>query len=119
VALARAIVMHPQLLLADEPTGNLDSKTGESVMDLFFKLNHQFHTTMLIVTHNPELAVRMTRVLKMVDGRLEDVTHAPGGNATMLHHPSAAEQHPQAASNHTLEQNKTEEQWRSNPREEA
>ena len=70
VALARALVMRPKLLLADEPTGNLDSKTGNEVNELFFKLNEQFNTTMLIVTHNPDLAARMQRTVKMVDGRL-------------------------------------------------
>ncbi len=70
VALARALVMRPKLLLADEPTGNLDSRTGASIHDLFFSLNQQFGTTMLIVTHNPELAARMPRRLKMVDGLL-------------------------------------------------
>jgi lipoprotein-releasing system ATP-binding protein len=74
VALARAVVMQPKLLLADEPTGNLDTKTGDAILDLFFKINEQFRTTMLIVTHNPELAGKMTRSLRMVDGRVEEVT---------------------------------------------
>jgi lipoprotein-releasing system ATP-binding protein len=75
VALARAIVMNPKLLLADEPTGNLDSVTGESVLELFFKINKQLKTTMLIVTHSPELAERMNRKLRMVDGKIEEVGH--------------------------------------------
>jgi len=70
VALARALVMRPKLLLADEPTGNLDSQTGSTIHDLFFSLNRQFHTTMLIVTHNPDLASRMPRKLRMKDGLL-------------------------------------------------
>jgi lipoprotein-releasing system ATP-binding protein len=70
VALARALVMQPKLLLADEPTGNLDSKTGATVHELFFSLNRRLGTTMLIVTHNPELAARMPRTLRMVDGVL-------------------------------------------------
>jgi lipoprotein-releasing system ATP-binding protein len=81
VALARAIVMSPKLLLADEPTGNLDSVTGESVLELFFKINKQLRTTMLIVTHSPELAERMSRKLRMVDGRIEEVSHTNGGAA--------------------------------------
>jgi lipoprotein-releasing system ATP-binding protein len=71
VALARALIMRPQLLLADEPTGNLDSHTGAEVHELFFELNREHGTTMLIVTHNPELAARMPRRLHMVDGLLE------------------------------------------------
>ena len=68
VALARALVMRPKLLLADEPTGNLDSKTSDAIHDLFFELNEQFGTTMLIVTHNNELAARLPRKLVMKDG---------------------------------------------------
>jgi lipoprotein-releasing system ATP-binding protein len=73
VALARAVVMGPRLLLADEPTGNLDTATGEAVLEMFFKLNKSFGMTMLIVTHNPELAERMPRRLRMVDGRIEEL----------------------------------------------
>ncbi len=68
VALARALVMQPKLLLADEPTGNLDSKTSDAIHDLFFELNEQFATTMLIVTHNNDLATRLPRKLSMMDG---------------------------------------------------
>jgi lipoprotein-releasing system ATP-binding protein len=77
VALARAVVMGPKLLLADEPTGNLDSKTGEAVVQLFFRLNEKMGTTMLIVTHNPELADRMPRKLRIVDGRIVEATGHP------------------------------------------
>jgi lipoprotein-releasing system ATP-binding protein len=72
VALARAMVMRPSLLLADEPTGNLDSHTGADIHDLFVQLNRERGSTMLIVTHNPELAALMPRCLRMVDGGLED-----------------------------------------------
>ena len=72
VALARSLVMRPDLLLADEPTGNLDSKTGEAIHDLFFSLNERFKSTMLIVTHNNELATRLPRKLRMVDGHLHE-----------------------------------------------
>jgi lipoprotein-releasing system ATP-binding protein len=78
VALARALIMRPQLLLADEPTGNLDSHTGAEVHELFFELNREQGTTMLIVTHNPELARRMPRRLHMVDGLLRAETEDAG-----------------------------------------
>ncbi len=66
--MARALVLEPKLLLADEPTGNLDTHTGAEIHDLFFELNREHGTTMLIVTHNPELAGRMPRRVNMVDG---------------------------------------------------
>src|SRR5215470_4302669 len=71
VALARSLILRPQLLLADEPTGNLDSHTGEEIHELFFELNRERGMTMLVVTHNPELARRMPRRLHMVDGAVE------------------------------------------------
>jgi lipoprotein-releasing system ATP-binding protein len=72
VALARAMVLEPPLLLADEPTGNLDSQTGKEIHDLFVDLNRERGGTMLIVTHNPELAALMPRCLRMVDGGIVD-----------------------------------------------
>jgi lipoprotein-releasing system ATP-binding protein len=77
VALARALIVSPRLLLADEPTGNLDSATGGEIHELFFELNRERGTTMLIVTHNPELADRMPRRLHMVDGILVDGAPPP------------------------------------------
>ena len=71
VALARALVMEPPLLLADEPTGNLDSAASEAIHQLFFDLNAAHGTTFFIVTHSRELARRMPRVLSMRDGRIE------------------------------------------------
>jgi lipoprotein-releasing system ATP-binding protein len=68
VALARAMVMEPSLLLADEPTGNLDKRTGEEIHDLFVELNRERGSTLLVVTHNPELAAMMPRCLRMLDG---------------------------------------------------
>jgi len=68
VALARAMVLEPALLLADEPTGNLDRKTGEDIHQLFLQLNRERGSTLLVVTHNPELAALMPRRLRMVDG---------------------------------------------------
>jgi lipoprotein-releasing system ATP-binding protein len=70
VALARALVLQPALLLADEPTGNLDTHTGEQVHELLYEISRARGTTMLIVTHNPQLARRMPRRLHMIDGRL-------------------------------------------------
>jgi lipoprotein-releasing system ATP-binding protein len=69
VALARAMVLDPSLLLADEPTGNLDRKTGEAIHQLFLELNREHGSTLLVVTHNPELAAMMPHRLHMVDGR--------------------------------------------------
>jgi lipoprotein-releasing system ATP-binding protein len=71
VALARALVLHPRLVLADEPTGNLDSRTSAGIHELFGALNEKYGITMIVVTHNEELARRMPRRLHMVDGVLE------------------------------------------------
>jgi lipoprotein-releasing system ATP-binding protein len=75
VALARAMVLQPSLLLADEPTGNLDRPTGEAIHQLFIELNQERGSTLLVVTHNPDLAAMMPRRLRMVDkGRLVEDT---------------------------------------------
>ena len=65
---ARALLLRPRLLLADEPTGNLDTKTGREMHELFFELNRELEMTILIVTHNDELAARTPRRLRMADG---------------------------------------------------
>jgi lipoprotein-releasing system ATP-binding protein len=70
VALARALLLSPRLLLGDEPTGNLDSKTGQAMHDLFFELNRELGMTLLLVTHNNELAGRAYRKLRMIDGQV-------------------------------------------------
>ena len=71
VAIARALVNHPKLLLADEPTGALDSRTGQEVMDLFQKLNEQ-GVSILMITHDEKIASRARRVVKILDGVLEE-----------------------------------------------
>ena len=71
VALARALVLDPKLLLADEPTGNLDTATSAQIHDLFFAINKQRGTTIVVVTHNPALADSMPRVVALRDGHVE------------------------------------------------
>ncbi|WP_422050270.1 ABC transporter ATP-binding protein [Shimia sp.] len=75
VALARACAPSPRLLLADEPTGNLDQATGETIMDLLFDLHAKRDTTLIMVTHSNSLAARCERVVRLRDGRLDDETH--------------------------------------------
>lgn len=70
VALARAFAMRPQLLLADEPTGNLDAATGAQIIDLMFALNAEAGTTLVLVTHDNQLAERCGRTLRLAEGRL-------------------------------------------------
>lgn len=72
VAVARALMMNPQVILADEPTGNLDSKTGEEVHNLLVHINREQGITIIVVTHNPALAVRMNRRVLLVDGKLHE-----------------------------------------------
>ena len=74
VALARAFAPHPRLLLADEPTGNLDAETGSAIIELMFALNREVGTTLILVTHDESLARRCGRVLRMTAGHLRDAT---------------------------------------------
>ena len=74
VAIARAFVTHPSLLLADEPTGNLDTETGAQVIDLLFELNREQGATLLLVTHDVALANRCARRLRLTAGVLQDET---------------------------------------------
>ncbi len=71
MAVARALALGPKLVLADEPTGNLDSATSEAIHDLFFQINREHGTTIVVVTHNPNFAESMPRVVRMVDGKVE------------------------------------------------
>ncbi len=73
VALARALVQQPSLLLADEPTGNLDRQNGESIHDLLMDLNRELDMTLVVVTHNPELADLMDRRVTIAEGRLVEL----------------------------------------------
>jgi lipoprotein-releasing system ATP-binding protein len=72
VALARALLLGPRLLLGDEPTGNLDTKTGRAMHELFSELNLELGMTLLLVTHNDELAAQTSRKLRMVDGLIQE-----------------------------------------------
>ena len=69
VAVARALVLEPKVLLADEPTGNLDTKTGESVFDLLQELNQIKGVTLIVVTHNLRLAEKLSRQIQLIDGK--------------------------------------------------
>jgi lipoprotein-releasing system ATP-binding protein len=70
VAVARALLLDPKLVLADEPTGNLDSATSDAIHDLFFEINKEHGTTIVVVTHNTAFAKRMPRVVVMQDGKI-------------------------------------------------
>ena len=82
VAVARALALDPKLVLADEPTGNLDTGTSEAIHDLFFQINKEHGTTIVVVTHNPGFAESMPRVVRMVDGKvvLDDTGRARGAS---------------------------------------
>jgi putative ABC transport system ATP-binding protein len=71
VAIARALVTRPKIILADEPTGALDSKTGVEVMELLKRLNREEHITMIIVTHDPSVAAQTNRIIRIKDGVIE------------------------------------------------
>ncbi|WP_252177538.1 ABC transporter ATP-binding protein [Endozoicomonas sp. 4G] len=78
VAIARAFVGQPDILFADEPTGNLDEKTGESIIDLLFEVNRENNTTLVLVTHDLHLARRCQRVLRLTQGHLEETVEHSG-----------------------------------------
>ena len=76
VAVARALVLKPDVVLADEPTGNLDTLTGEAIHDLLMSINKQMGITFVIVTHNDRLAIRADRVLRMADGKFTQTSNS-------------------------------------------
>jgi putative ABC transport system ATP-binding protein len=72
VAIARALVNKPAILMADEPTGNLDSKVGQGIMDLLLALNRESNTTLMIITHDPKIAAQTQRTIQIRDGVVEE-----------------------------------------------
>lgn len=79
VAIARALASKPQIILADEPTGNLDSKTSQDVITFLKASNQRFHQTMVMITHNPEIAQMANRIVRIEDGRIkEDMAYVSG-----------------------------------------
>jgi ABC-type lipoprotein export system ATPase subunit len=81
VAIARALFNRPRLLLCDEPTGNLDSKMGATIIEFFARLNRESAITILIVTHDPNVAASAGRVVSVVDGRLTVSKTSPSPEA--------------------------------------
>lgn len=81
VAIARAMANDPAIILADEPTGALDTKTGRLVMDLFHRLNEEQNKTIVLITHSPELASEMDRIISIRDGNIVDDQYLKGGQS--------------------------------------
>jgi ABC-type lipoprotein export system ATPase subunit len=71
VAIARSLISHPQVLFADEPTGNLDSRTSEEILQIFQQLNHMDRITLIIVTHDPGVALHAQRIIRIRDGLID------------------------------------------------
>ncbi len=78
VAIARALINDPAVILADEPTGALDTKTGIHIMDIFKRINRQEHRTVVLITHNEQLAKMADRIITIVDGQIEEDTQRSG-----------------------------------------
>jgi putative ABC transport system ATP-binding protein len=81
VAIARALVNSPAIIMADEPTGNLDTKSGHEIMELLLSLNREHSTTLIIVTHDPEVAAQTQRVIRIRDGVVDEGNGTNGGNS--------------------------------------
>src|SRR5690606_3662322 len=75
-AIARALIAHPEILLADEPTGNLDAETGQEIMDLLTNLNEQERLTIIMVTHDDAVARQADRIVRLSEGRIEALADA-------------------------------------------
>ena len=80
VAIARALIQKPELILADEPTGNLDPQTSTDAMNLLLELNHKFNSALVVVSHDHSLAKRCGKQLKLIDGAFQEVI--PGESTT-------------------------------------
>jgi putative ABC transport system ATP-binding protein len=94
IAIARALIFQPPVLLADEPTGNLDSKTGEEILRLLDDLHREFNTTILMVTHNEEAAAHCDRIIRLRDGQIVSTTpvqHLHLSHSCHSSHPSHQE----------------------------
>ena len=98
VALARAFINRPDILFADEPTGNLDAETGDHIVELLFKLNAEAGTTLVLVTHDPDLARKTDRIIRLHGGHvIEDTRPDAGMNAAGPVHHDAGHTEPTAA----------------------
>ena len=81
VAIARALVNEPSVILADEPTGNLDSKSGNEILKIFEALNQERGLTVVMVTHDPDVAARANRIVHLLDGRVSNETSGDGSSS--------------------------------------
>lgn len=87
LAVARAIVNHPQIIFADEPTGNLDSATGEKIENMLFGYNKKNGVTLIVVTHDPELAAKCDMQVNVKDGKIASIDHAKKKSSATAHRP--------------------------------